>query len=111
MQHQPIGCNNIPSFLQQTAPIAHSFCEGCSQHNLHILVTAPFCCDREAQAASVQIFTLWQQATIEITRQDHSIIAWSRHIYIWVLLFTHILFVAGLIDLNQAIKIKNIMSF
>ena len=24
------GCNNIPSFLQWTAPIAHTFCEGCT---------------------------------------------------------------------------------
>jgi len=31
-----------PFFLQQTAPIARSFCEGCTWHDLHILVTAPF---------------------------------------------------------------------
>ena len=29
----------------------------------------------------------WQQATIEITWQDHSIIACSRHIYIYIVLF------------------------
>jgi len=28
------------------------------------------CCDRESRAASVLSFTRWQQATIEITRQD-----------------------------------------
>ena len=37
------GCNNIPSFLQRTAPIARSLCEGWTPHDLHILVTAPFC--------------------------------------------------------------------
>jgi len=39
-------------------------------------------CDRKAQAVSAQSFTLWQQATIEITRWDHSIIACWHHIYI-----------------------------
>jgi len=37
------------------------FCEGCMWHALHILVTAPFHCDRKARAASAQSFTLWQQ--------------------------------------------------
>jgi len=32
---------------------------------------------------------MWQQATIEITRRDHSIIACSRHIYIGVALRVH----------------------
>jgi len=67
------GCNNIPTFLQRTAPIAHSFCEGFTQHYLHILVTAPFCCDRKAQAACAQSFTLWQQATIKIMRRNQSL--------------------------------------
>jgi len=40
----------------------------------------------------VQNFTLWQQATIEYTRRDHSIIAYSRHIYM-VLFLVHIPFV------------------
>ena len=35
-----------------------------------------YCCDRKARAACAQSFTLWQQATTEITRHDHSIIAW-----------------------------------
>jgi len=30
MQRQLRSCNNIPSFLQWTAPIARSFCEGCT---------------------------------------------------------------------------------
>ena len=39
----PERFNNIPSFLQGTAPIARSLCEGWTPHDLHILVTAPFC--------------------------------------------------------------------
>jgi len=35
-QRQPRGCKNIPSFLQQAAPIAHSFCESCIWHELPI---------------------------------------------------------------------------
>jgi len=42
-QHHRRGCNNIPSFLQRTTPIARSLCEGWTPHDLHILVTAPFC--------------------------------------------------------------------
>ena len=42
-QHHRRGCNNIPSFLQRISPIARSLCEGCPWHDLHILVTAPFC--------------------------------------------------------------------
>ena len=33
-QRQRRGCNNIPSFLQRTAPIARSFCEGSTWHEL-----------------------------------------------------------------------------
>jgi len=63
----------------------------CERHgNMYFL-----CCDQKAQAASAQSFTLLQQATIEITWRDHSIIACSRHIKIWVLLFMHILFVVN----------------
>jgi len=32
------------------------------------------------RAASAQSFTLWQQATIEIMRRNHTFIASSRHI-------------------------------
>ena len=42
-QHHRRGCNNIPSFLQRTTPITRSLCEGWTPHDLHILVTAPFC--------------------------------------------------------------------
>jgi len=83
-QRQESGCNSIPSFSQRTEPITHSFCEGFTQHDLHILVTA-FCCDRKARVACAQSFALWQQSTIEIMRRNHSFIACSRHIYIVVL--------------------------
>jgi len=45
-QHHRRGCNNIPSCLQRTTPIARSLCEDWTRHDLRILVTAPFCCDR-----------------------------------------------------------------
>jgi len=48
-QHHQRGCNNIPSFLQRTAPIARSLCGGWPWHDLHILVTARFCCDRKSE--------------------------------------------------------------
>ena len=53
------------------------------------------CRDRKARAASAQSFALWQQATIEITQRDHSFIACSRHMCIWVLFFAHIPFVVN----------------
>jgi len=42
-----------------------------------------------AQAASMQSFTLWQQATIEILRRTHFISACLRHIYMGVVLHVH----------------------
>jgi len=94
MQRQQRGCNYIPSFSQWTTPITCSFCEGFTQNDLHILVTAPFCCDRKAQAACAQSFALWQQGTIEIMHHNHSIIACSHHIYV-MLFFAHIPFVVN----------------
>jgi len=48
----------------------------------HILVTAPFCCDRKARAACAESFALWQQATIEIMRRNHSLFClFSPRIY------------------------------
>jgi len=46
-------------------------------------------CDRKSRAAYAQSFALWQQATIEFTYHDHSIISCSRHIYNDVILYTH----------------------
>jgi len=59
-----------PPFLQRTTPIACSslfLCQGCTWHDLHIQVTALFCCDQKARAASAQ------SLTIEITCHDHSL--------------------------------------
>jgi len=53
-----------------------------------------YCCDMKSRAACAQSFAPWQQATIEITRRDHSIIACSRHIDIF-LFFAHIPFVVN----------------
>jgi len=53
-----------------------------------------YCCNRKSRAGCAQSFALWQQATIEITWQDHSIIACSRHAYIF-LFFAHIPFVVN----------------
>jgi len=89
MQHHWRGCNNIPAFLQQTIPIAHSLCEGWTQHDLHILVTAPFCCDWKSRAACAQSFAPWQQATIEIMLAISLTIACLRYIYNGVILHAH----------------------
>jgi len=52
-----------------------------------ILLDLSYC--NTARAASVQSFTLWQQATIEIMRRTHSIIACSCHLYMGVILRDH----------------------
>ena len=62
------------------------FCEGVTWHNLHLLITASFCCNRKAQVASVQSFMLWQQATLDIMRCNHSYIACSCHVCMGVIL-------------------------
>jgi len=61
-----------PPFSQWTTLIARSLCEGRTWHDLYILVTTPFSCDRKSRAACAQSFAPWQQATIEITWRDHS---------------------------------------
>ena len=91
-QHQWRGCNNMPLFLQWTALITRSFCEGSTWHNLHILVTGPFCCDWKARVASAQSFILWQQATIE-SYTAITLLLLVCTTYIWVLFFAHIPFV------------------
>ena len=62
---------------------------GCGVKNIRVRTPLIYiyCCDRKARTACAQSFTLWQQATKEITRRDHSIIACSCHKYIWVLFF------------------------
>jgi len=49
-------CNNIPFFLQWPHRSCVLLCEGWTQHDLHILVTAPFCCDRKSRAVCAQSF-------------------------------------------------------
>jgi len=93
-QCQPRGCNNIPSFFSMNRTNRTYFYEGVTWHNLHILVTVPFCCNWKARVACDQSFTLWQQPTIEITRHNHFVIACPHHIYM-VLLFAHIPFVVN----------------
>jgi len=78
-----------PLFLQRTIPIARSLCEGWTRHDLHILVTAPFCCDRKSWAACAQSFAPWQQATTEIMLAISLTIAWWRYIYNGVILHGH----------------------
>jgi len=47
------------------------------------------CCDQNARAENAKSFTLWQQATIDITQRGHCIIACSRHICLCVALYAH----------------------
>ena len=47
------------------------------------------CCDRKARAANARSSIAWQQATVEITRHDHFVIACSCHIYMGVVLRAH----------------------
>jgi len=86
MKCQPRGCKKSLPFYNKFLPIACSFCKGCTWHNLF---TAPFCCSGKAWTVSIQSFTQWQQATIEITWWNYSIIPCSHHIYTSVILCTH----------------------
>jgi len=83
------GPNNILPFLQRTTPIACSLSKGWTRHDLHILVTAPFCCDRKSWAACAQSFAPWQQATIESMLAISLTIACSHYIYSGVILHAH----------------------
>ena len=86
MQHHRRDCNNIPSFLQRTTPITRSLCEGWTRHDLHILVTAAFCCNRKSRAACAQSFAKRQQATIEIMCRNLSYYCLlTPRVYIFVL--------------------------
>ena len=63
-------------------PHRRSLCEGWTGHDLHILVTAPVCCDRKSRAACAQSYAPWQQATIEIMRRNLLLLlARATHIY------------------------------
>ena len=79
-QRQRSGCNNIPSFLRRTAPIARSFCEGFTQHNLHILVTTPFCCDRKASGICAKLRTVAASNNIDHAPQSLYCCLFAPHI-------------------------------
>ena len=95
-QHHQRGCNNISSFLQRTTPIACSLCEGWTRHNLHILVTAPFCCDQKSPSGMCAKL----RTVTASNNKDHAsqsllfIIAYSPHAYI-LLFFAHIPFMVN----------------
>jgi len=57
---------------------------------LHILVTAPLCCDRKSRAACAQSCALWQQAIIEIMLAISLTIACSGYICYGVILHAHL---------------------
>ena len=93
---QPRGWNSSSSFLQQTASIACSFYEVSTWHDLHILVTAPFCCDQKARAACAQKL----HTVAASNNRDHMpwsllLLVHTTHIYIWVFFFAHIPFVVN----------------
>jgi len=54
-------------FFYDESHRSHIVHEDCTWHGLHILVTASFCCNPIAWAASTQRFILWQPAAIKIT--------------------------------------------
>ena len=61
-----------------------------SETKSHICLLCYRVADRKARAASAQSFTLWQSATIEMNRRDHSIIACSYHVHMVVILHAHL---------------------
>jgi len=69
---------------------AKTFRKNKQPHILHMLMLR----SEKPREAYAQSFALWQQATIEFTCHDHSIIASSRHINI-LLFFAHIPFVVN----------------
>ena len=92
MQSQPRGCNNIPRFFQQIAPIARSFCEGCTWHHLHI--------------RSKHHFVVIGKAEQQVRKPSHCGIKqqWRSHVVLilfllfhatWVWFITHIPFVVN----------------
>jgi len=79
-QHHRRGCNNIPSFLQLTAPIALSFCEGFIRHDLHTLVTAPFCCDRKSPSGMCAKLRIVAASNNRVQPTRSLCFACSRHV-------------------------------
>ena len=69
---------NIPKHWKKTKTRENIWikCVFCSYFHKNL-----YCCDRKARAASAQSFTLWQQATIEITRRVHFYCVFAPHIF------------------------------
>jgi len=57
-RHADRGLQRHPFIFTTNRIECRFFCEGCIWHWLHILVTAPFCCDRRARAANAKTLTL-----------------------------------------------------
>jgi len=75
----------VPKSAERFSALVEHFCFG----GICVAIVVERVGDRKARAASAQSFTLWQQATMEITCHDHPIIACSRHVYMGVVLRTH----------------------
>jgi len=60
-----------------------------TRYDLHILVSAPFCCVRKSRVACAQSFAPWHQATIEIMPAISLTIACSHYISNGVILYAH----------------------
>ena len=74
--------------IPENCLVLHLWINACNASKLRqqLLRSKAFhCCDQKIWAASVQCFTLWQQATIEITSRDL-----VRATYMWLLFFAHI---------------------
>jgi len=65
------------------------------RHDPHILVTAPFCCDRKSRAVCAQSFAPWQQATMRSCLQSLLLLLARAMYIIKVLFFMHIPFVVN----------------
>jgi len=90
-QHNTTGevATTSPPFYKEPHR-SHVLClKAWTRHHPHILVTAPFCCDRKSRAACAQSFAPWQQATIEIMLAISLTIACSRYMYCGVILHAH----------------------
>jgi len=55
----------------------------------YMIVLIIYCCDQKAWTTSVQSFTLWQQATTQITPYVPSIIVYSCHFHMDAILSAH----------------------
>jgi len=61
----------------------------CAKLTRSYVALCEHCCGQKTQAASAQSFALSQQATMEFTCHDHSVIAFSQHLYMGDVLLAH----------------------